>query len=109
MTQKNIPRSTSVLENRKEGEIDIAIWVVTQLGPEGMSSDKSNMDENTGMEVLYTRSLVRRRSAEKEMDSSIGSGEPTGKSERLFDSEYLANHKNVKDVELKKGDGKKLQ
>ncbi|KDR74578.1 hypothetical protein GALMADRAFT_212073 [Galerina marginata CBS 339.88] len=59
------------VQNQEVGAIDIAIWVVTQLGPEAMPTERK----------------IR---------------EP-------FDNDYLANHKSVKNLKLKKGDGEKLQ
>ncbi|KDR78694.1 hypothetical protein GALMADRAFT_1364983 [Galerina marginata CBS 339.88] len=133
----------TIERKRDEGATDIAIWewletLVTQLGPEGMSSDESDIDDNTGTEVLYVRSLNWRRSAEKELDfidkqrrtdrelfSNKGSkptlrlrksgygntrrNPPKGKSKSLFDKHFLANYKNAKSLKLKKGDGETLQ
>lgn len=111
-----------------EGASDIAIWewlekLITKLGPEGTSSDESDVDEETGTEVLYVKSLDWRRACENEMDivdrqrradrelfSNKGSkptvrlrkqscgntrrNPPLEKPKALFDKKYLEDHRD---------------
>jgi hypothetical protein len=117
-----------------EGASDIAIWewlekLVMTLGPEGTSSDESDVDEETGTEILYVKSLDWRRSCEKEMDivdrqrradrelfSNKGSKPtprlrkqsrgntrrkpPLEKPKALFDRKYLENHRNERSLKF---------
>jgi hypothetical protein len=94
-----------------------------------MSSDESEIDEETGTEVLYVKRLDWRRTAERKMDfidkqrradrelfSNKGSkpilrlrkpshgntrrDPPTGKPKAVFDKTYVENHKNVRSLKL---------
>lgn len=126
---------TRTLERKKaEGATDTAIWewletLVITLDAEGMSSDETDIDDNTGALVLRVRNPDWRRRVEKEMDfvdqqrvddkelfSNKGSkptlrlrkdclgktrrNPPTGKPKAVFDMSYLKNHKNPRKLKL---------
>ena len=68
---ETIRRLISIKEESQA--LDLGIWqwlesLVVSLGEEGMSSDESDVDEQTGTEVLYANKINWHRNVEGEMD-----------------------------------------
>lgn len=42
--------------------------MIKDLGPDGMSSDESEIDEHTGREILHVSQMTWRRKVDREMD-----------------------------------------
>ena len=116
--------------------LDLGIWqwlesLVVSLGEEGMSSDESDVDEQTGTEVLYANKMNWRRNVEGEMDmideqrkidkdlfSRKGSkptrrlrpsnanesrrDPPKGLFRALYQKEWLETHKDKRSLEIRK-------
>jgi hypothetical protein len=124
-----------IKEEDRALDLGIGQWLeslVIGLGEEGMSSDESDTDEQTGTEVFYANKIIWRKNVEGEMDmideqrkndkelfSRKGSrptrrlrpsnakesrrDPPTGLFRAMYKKEWLEKHKDKRSLDIRKG------